>query len=82
MTAHRIDATVAQFLAGETSPRKAMVIQVGDAVHELVFAPRATDARIIAMIEALGTPLDAYATVPYGRLGTASLEHQLRRPRQ
>ena len=65
------------FAAGEPTPLSAVVIQVGDAEHELAFVADARDVRLVALLEAFGAPLDAYATIPYHRLGTASLEVQL-----
>jgi len=65
------------FVAGEPTPLSAVVIQVGDAEHELAFVPDPRDVHLVALLEAFGRPLDAYAMVPYRQLGTASLEVQL-----
>ena len=73
-----LDAAVQQFLA-EREPLRAVVIQVGDAAHELAYVPHDPVPEVVAFLRraGVGTATDTHKVLPYSRLRTASLEVQL-----
>jgi len=75
--ADEIDPAIRRFAVHEARPICAIVIQIGDAEHELAYVPHRADTRIQALIAALGPGPRAYDVVPYRRLSTAALEVQL-----
>ena len=75
--AEEIDRAIQRFAVHEAGPICAIVVQIGDAEHELAYVPHRADTRIQALLAASGPGPGAYDVIPYRRLATAALEVQL-----
>lgn len=72
-----LDEAVTTFAARCEGAVEALVLQIGDAQHDLAFVPERSHPEVAAFMDRVRPPAAAYRTLPYRRLYTASMEAQL-----